>query len=39
MAELPFVDPALRQAYRALMLERPGAGHLDDATWDRLAAN
>jgi hypothetical protein len=39
MAELPFVDPALRRAYRALMLDRPGTGHLDEASWDRLAAN
>jgi hypothetical protein len=39
MAELPFADPALRRAYRALMLDRPDTGHLDEATWDRLAGN
>lgn len=39
MAELPFADPALRQAYHALMRDRSGTGHLDDATWDRLASH
>jgi hypothetical protein len=38
MSELPFAEPALREAYRALMRDAAGADHLDEAAWDRLAA-
>ena len=37
MAERLFTDPALRDAYRALMRDNPG-GHIDEATWDRIVA-
>jgi len=36
MAERLFTDPEMRAAYRALMRDAPD-GHLDEATWDRLA--
>jgi hypothetical protein len=35
MAERLFSDPALRDAYRALMRDNRDA-HIDDATWDRI---
>ena len=37
MAEPLFTDRALQDAYRALMKDGAAGGHLDEATWDRIA--
>jgi hypothetical protein len=37
MADRLFTDPALRDAYRALMRDNPGT-HVDEATWDRIVS-
>src|SRR5690349_3854619 len=39
MAESPFVDRGLQDAYQALMKRGVGGDHLDEATWDRLASD
>lgn len=39
MADVRFTDPALQQAYRALMRESRGGAHIDESTWDRIAAD
>ena len=38
MAEPLFTDNGLQDAYRALMKDGTGEGHLDEATWDRIAS-
>lgn len=38
MVERLFTDQALQDAYRALMRDGAAAGHLDEATWDRIVA-
>lgn len=39
MVERLFTDRALQDAYRALMQAGAAAGHIDEATWDRIVAN
>jgi hypothetical protein len=39
MVDRLFTDRALQDAYRALMQAGAAAGHIDEATWDRIAAN
>ena len=36
MAEPLFPDRALQDAYQALMKGHPGAGHVDEHTWDQI---
>jgi hypothetical protein len=36
MAEPLFPDRGLQDAYQALMKSRPGEGHVDEQTWDRI---
>ena len=38
MAEPLFTDRALQEAYRALMSDGAAGGHLDEATWERIAS-
>ena len=38
MAEPLFPDRALQDAYQALTQSRPGAGHIDERTWDQIVA-
>ena len=39
MVERLFTDRALQDAYRALMQAGAAAGHIDEATWDRIVAS